>query len=222
MRTQRVEEKFAVKLPEGLPSEIACPLLCGGGTVYEPICDYGKPGSKIGIIGIGGLGTAAIKLGKLRGCVMYAISGSEGKRQAALSAGASHFVCTANAAEVDEVKGKLDVLIDSTPVNQDVAPLLAYLKMGGVYCRVGIMAAKDQNFSSAFLPLVFQSHRIAGSCVTGSYRMKEMLDLVTANIDFMKDTDMWKTEHVPIADINEAMDNLLSRKNKGYRYVLEW
>ena len=222
VRTQRVEERFAIKLPDGLPSEIACPLLCGGGTVYEPLCDYAGPGVRVGIVGIGGLGTAGMKLAKLRGSVVYALSTSAHKKEAALAAGADHFVLMTDKEQLKATQGQLDVVIDTTPVNLDISPLMDLVKFGGTLCRLGIPAAVDQDFHGQHIPLIFTQRKLAGSVVTGTKRIKEMLDLVTANIEFMTDTDMWKTEHIPISQINEAMGNLLSRKNKGYRYVLKW
>jgi uncharacterized zinc-type alcohol dehydrogenase-like protein len=72
-KVMRIEERFAIKVPDQLPAECACPLMCGGGTVYEPICDYVIPGqTNVGVIGIGGLGTAALKLAKLHGGLVTA------------------------------------------------------------------------------------------------------------------------------------------------------
>lgn len=221
-RIQRIEARFAVKIPETVPSHIACPLLCGGGTVYEPLCDYGGPNVKVGIAGIGGLGTAAIKLGKLRGCVIYALSSSPHKREGALAAGADEFVNISDEEEMKAHAGSLDVVIDTTPVNGDVGKSLDLLKFNGTLARVGIPSAQDQSFSYNFIPLIFQQKKIAGTVVTGTKRMKDMLDLVSRNLEFMKDSDIWKTEHVPISQVNEAMEKLANRTNKGYRYVLEW
>lgn len=222
VKVQRIEERFAIKIPDGLPSEMACPLLCGGATVFEPIMDYAKPGARLGISSIGGLGTAAIKLGKLRNCHVVAISGSPDKREGALTVGADEFVNSKNPEEVKKIAGTLDIIIDTTPVNSNITPLMDMLRFNGVYVRVGIPAATDQLFSYEYLPLIFQQKKIAGSIVTGSKRMKEMLDLARQNLDFMKDADIWKTQHVPMDQINEAMDSLKNRTNKGYRLILEW
>lgn len=221
-RIQRIEERFAIKIPDNVPSEIACPLLCGGGTVYEPLCDYGGPNVKVGIGSIGGLGTAGIKLGRLRGCIIYALSSSAHKRDAALGAGANVFVDTTKDEELKAHASELDVVIDTLPLNSNIEKYMNLLKPGGVLVRVGIPKAKDSEFTYGFLPLIFQQKRIAGTVVTGSRRLKEMLDLVSQNLDFMKDSGAWKTEHVPISDVNNVMDMLANRQNKGYRYVLEW
>jgi D-arabinose 1-dehydrogenase-like Zn-dependent alcohol dehydrogenase len=43
-QVMRIEAKFAYKIPDNLEPEIAAPLMCAGGAVYEPIMDYVKPG----------------------------------------------------------------------------------------------------------------------------------------------------------------------------------
>lgn len=221
-RIQRFEERFAIKLPDGLPAEMACPLLCGGGTMYEPLCEYVSAGSRVGIVGVGGLGTAGIKLGRLRGCVMVAVSRSNWKREGAIAAGANEFVCLENKEEVEHVKGTLDLVLDTTPVGQDIGFLLEFVKFGGTVCRVGIPSADNDSFSGHYIPLIFSGKKVVGSVICGTQRMRHMLQLVAANLKFMSDSDIWKTEHVKIEDVNVVMDRLAKGENKSYRYVLEW
>lgn len=58
----RGDGRFAVKVPEGLASEIAAPLFCAGVTVYSPLAHHGcSSGKKVGIVGIGGLGHLGIR-----------------------------------------------------------------------------------------------------------------------------------------------------------------
>lgn len=46
-----------VPIPDGIPLEVAAPLLCAGVTVYSPLVANGAgPGKTVGIVGIGGLG----------------------------------------------------------------------------------------------------------------------------------------------------------------------
>jgi D-arabinose 1-dehydrogenase-like Zn-dependent alcohol dehydrogenase len=87
----RIEAKFAIKLPESLPSEVASPFICGGGTMFEPVIDYVRNGSRVAIASIGGLGTAGIKFSKSFGGYVTALSRSEDKRDKALGAGADEF-----------------------------------------------------------------------------------------------------------------------------------
>lgn len=86
--------------------------------------------------------------------------------------------------------------------------------------RVGL--PRDANFTYSWIPLIFTQRAIAGSVVTGSVRTNSLLATAAAKWDFLQDTDDWSVEVVPFDMVNEAMNNLRDRKNKGYRYVLEW
>ncbi|CAN8062099.1 unnamed protein product [Agarophyton chilense] len=222
VRYQRIEEHFAIKISNGLPPDIACPLVCGGGTVFEPLCDYATPGSHVGIVGIGGLGTAAVKLARIRGCVVWALSGTASKKDGILGAGAHHFVHMKDEEDVKNAAGKLDLIIDTTPANMKVAPLLELLRMGGTLCKVGLPPSTDCTYSGDLGDLIFQQKKIAGSVVTGTRRFREMMQLVEANMKFMKDTEIWKTEHWRMTRVNEAMDEIENGTNRGYRFVLHW
>lgn len=224
-KVMRISARFAVKIPDNVPDDVACPLLCGGGTVYEPIVDYCPAGTHLGVAGIGGLGTAAIKLAKLRGVTVTALSSSPHKKSAALAAGAKDFMCIDDENDLKACAGQFDVIIDTSPANsQPVSKYLDLLKFDGIYCRVGLPPAANQSFSYNFLPLIFTQKKIAGSIVTGNARMDSMLQLVSNNLDYMlsDNPDMNKIDKVPFDQVNEAMTSLINRTNKGYRFVLYW
>ena len=53
----RVSANFTFKIPDAIDSADAGPLLCAGITMYTPLRAYiNRPGMRVGIIGIGGLG----------------------------------------------------------------------------------------------------------------------------------------------------------------------
>ena len=221
----RVNEKFALKIPKDLPPATACPLLCGGGTVFEAVVDYVKPGTKVAVSSIGGLGTAAIKLATAYGGHVTALSRSESKRENALGVGAKYFVpCLGSPDKMKELSGKFDVIIDTCPVNTGISNHMDMLKFNGTYCRVGIPETGNQSFSYEFIPLIFSEKKIAGSIVTGMKRMRDMLELVATNIETLgADPNDWGTKTVPFTQINETMDELQHGKNKtNWRYILEW
>ena len=57
--------------------DAAAPLLCAGITTYSPLMHYGlnKPGMKIGVVGLGGLGHMAVKIGKAMGLEVRVLVG---------------------------------------------------------------------------------------------------------------------------------------------------
>ena len=62
--------RFALHIPENLEMASSAPLLCAGITTYSPLMHYGlnKPGTKFGVVGLGGLGHMAVKIAKAMGC----------------------------------------------------------------------------------------------------------------------------------------------------------
>lgn len=224
-KVMRIEERFAIKIPSNLPPEVACPLICGGGTVFEAVVDYVQSGTRVGVASIGGLGTAAIRFAKLFGGHVTALSRGEAKRDKCLGSGADAYEgCLGDANAMNALAGKFDLIIDTSPANADVGPYMAMLKFNGTYCRVGIPAATDMTFKYDYIPLIFTQKKIAGSIITGTRRMNRMLQLAGDELDmFAKDKDDWRTEIVPFSEVNEVMEKLASGKNdKTYRYLFKW
>eukprot|EP00542_Grammatophora_oceanica_P006142 CAMPEP_0194063832 /NCGR_PEP_ID=MMETSP0009_2-20130614/81355_1 /TAXON_ID=210454 /ORGANISM="Grammatophora oceanica, Strain CCMP 410" /LENGTH=366 /DNA_ID=CAMNT_0038716099 /DNA_START=260 /DNA_END=1357 /DNA_ORIENTATION=- len=224
-KIMRIEERFAIKIPEGIPPEVACPLICGGGTVFESVCDYVESGTRVGVASIGGLGTAAIKFCKSFGAHVTALSRSDAKKEKCLAIGADeYYACLGNAEKMLALGGKFDVIIDTSPANADVAPYMSMLKFNGTYCRVGIPTAKDMDFTYQYIPLIFTQKKIAGSIVTGTRRMKRMMELTLNEVNkFKNDPEEWNAKIVKFDKINEIMDELQEGKNTtNYRYIFEW
>ncbi|KAI3506623.1 hypothetical protein L1887_21183 [Cichorium endivia] len=81
-----VDEKFALRLPENLPLATVAPLLCARTTTYIPQRYFGldKPGMKVGMVGLGGLGNVAVKMAKAFETEVTTFSSTPGKKQEAL------------------------------------------------------------------------------------------------------------------------------------------
>ena len=76
-----VKEKYVLKLKKGLKLERVAPLLCAGITTYSPLKRYGvKKGSKVGVVGLGGLGHMAVKIAKAMGAEVTVFSTSPSKQ----------------------------------------------------------------------------------------------------------------------------------------------
>lgn len=108
------------KIPEGISSEDAGPLMCGGATVWQPLVDANlKPGDRVGIIGIGGLGHLAIQFASKLGLEPVVFSSTTAKREQAAAFGATEFHATKNPDELAKIK-KLDLLLITTNSNPDL------------------------------------------------------------------------------------------------------
>ncbi len=136
----RLDGRFAFPVPEGLASENAAPLLCGGVTVYSPLCRWVKPSMKVGVVGIGGLGHLALQFARAMGCEVTAISSSPDKEDEARSLGAHRFLATREANALRSAAGTLDFVLSTVFVAQDWMGLLGALRPNGVLCFVGAPA----------------------------------------------------------------------------------
>lgn len=109
------------KVPDAIASEDAGPLMCGGATVWSPLYDFGaKLGDRVGIIGVGGLGHMAIQFASKMGYEVVVFSGTESKRQEALSFGASEFHAIKDKESWNSI-AKLDILIITTSFNPNLS-----------------------------------------------------------------------------------------------------
>lgn len=222
-KTMRIESSFVFKIPKNCPPEIACPLMCAGGTLFEPVENHIESGMSVGVAGIGGLGTLGIKLAKLKGAKVTAISRTDAKKTLALKAGADDFISMADEDAVKAAACTLDVIIDTSPAKGEPEPYLNILKFDGKLVRVGLPPGAESTFSYNWISLIFCQRSIIGSVVTGSKNMKELLKLAEKDVEFLMENDPnWDAVRVPFSDVNKAVSDLRQGKNKGYRTILTW
>jgi len=91
-----VNEKYVLRIPASLSSAGAAPLLCAGITTYSPLRHWGVGKyHKLAVVGLGGLGHMAVKIGKALGTEVSVLSTSDRKRKDAERLGAFDFALTA-------------------------------------------------------------------------------------------------------------------------------
>jgi uncharacterized zinc-type alcohol dehydrogenase-like protein len=207
----RVNSRFAVKVPEVLESENVAPLLCGGITVYSPLRNHGVgPASRVGIIGIGGLGHMGLQFARAFGAEITAFSTSKDKMDEAKSLGAHHFINTRETGAIKKVAGSFDFLLSTVNADQDWQAYVNALRPKGTFCFVGVPPSP---VSLPVFPLVGGQRSVSGS-PTGSPRdLEEMLDVAARhNVRAV-------TERFPMNKANEAVAKV--KKNQvRYRAVL--
>lgn len=207
----RINADFVYKIPEQLDSASAAPLLCAGITVYTPLRTYIKhPATRVGIIGIGGLGHLAIKFAKAMGAEVTAFSSSPSKEAEAKEFGAHHFVKWGTAEEMKYLTNSLDLLLTTSSAELDWDLAFSLLANNGVLCFLGIPVS---SINVPLIPLIFGQKSIAGSVVGGRKFMQEMLEFAALN----QITPMIET--MPLGEINQAMDKVGANKAR-YRIVL--
>jgi uncharacterized zinc-type alcohol dehydrogenase-like protein len=207
----RANARFVFPIPDSLESESAAPLLCGGITVYNPIRNQGvNPSSRIGIIGIGGLGHMAIQFARAFGADVTAFSTSADKEDEARTLGANHFVNSRESKALKEIAGTLDFILSTINADQDWGVYIQALRPTGTLCFVGVppSAVSFQAF-----PLISGLRSITGSPSGSPHQIREMIDVAARH--GVKAI----TESFPMAKANEAIEKV--KKNKvRYRAVL--
>ena len=151
-----------MKIPDGLASDVAAPLLCAGITVYTPMMRHGMnvAGKKLGVIGLGGVGHMAVKFGKAFGLHVTVFSTSVSKKEEAVGVlGADAFVVSKDEEAMKGVANSLDFIINAASGNIPLDPYLEALKPGGVLVIVG--AGKELKFSPHHLFTSMFSHTSA-------------------------------------------------------------
>jgi alcohol/geraniol dehydrogenase (NADP+) len=207
----RVNSRFAVPIPAALESENAAPLLCAGITVYSPLRNHGvRPSSRVGVIGIGGLGHLGIQFAKAFGAEVTAFSTSKDKEEEAKELGAHNFVNTRDTGALKKVAGAFDLLLSTVAADQDWQAYVAALRPKGMLCIVGASATPMQIVGAS---LISAEKAVSGSNTGSPQDLVEMLDVAARH--GVKAV----TEKFAMAKANEAVAKV--KKNQvRYRAVL--
>lgn len=214
----RTNGHFVVPIPDGLPSELAAPMLCGGVTVYSPLKENGcGPGKTIGVVGVGGLGHFAVLFAKALGADrVVGISRKEDKREDAIKLGCDDYIATSDEKDWEKKHARSIDLIICT-VSGAKMPLTGYLsllKVRGTFIQVGAPDSGEMPPVNAFT-LIGSGIKIGGSA-TGSPKadIPEMLKLAAD-----KKIKPW-VQVRPLKDANQVVVDMDKGKAR-YRYVLE-
>jgi alcohol dehydrogenase (NADP+) len=205
---------FAVRIPDGLESSQAAPMLCGGVTVFAPLKNHGvKAGMTVGVVGVGGLGHYGVMFAKAMGARVIGISRRAAKRDEVLSLGADGYIATADDADWTTKYAKSLDLIISTVASSKVplAEYMSLLKKGGSFVQLGL--PDDGAFQVSGASVVFNRTKFEGSLIGSPQDLRDMLEFVTEkNIRGL-------VQERPMKDANQAVVDLEDGKAR-YRYVL--
>jgi D-arabinose 1-dehydrogenase-like Zn-dependent alcohol dehydrogenase len=206
--------KFVLRFPDSLDMQAGAPLLCAGVTVYSPMKYYGldKPGLRLGVVGLGGLGHMAVKLGKAMGMDVTVISTSIKKKEEACDRlGADHFIVSKNEEEMKAAAGSLDGIIDTVSAMHDLQSYVALLRTSGKYVCVG---APPEPYQIHAFALLARRILVGGSAIGSIKETQEMLDFC-AEKNITSDVEV-----IPMSYVNEAMERLV-KADVRYRFVID-
>jgi uncharacterized zinc-type alcohol dehydrogenase-like protein len=208
-----VREEFVLRVPENLDAAAVAPLLCAGITTWSPLRHWNvKAGSKVAVVGLGGLGHMAIKLAKGLGASVTLFSRTPDKTQDALDLGADEVIISTEVSQMHEARGKFDLIIDTVPYVHDINPYVATLNISGTLVLVGYLGGLEPFLNS--VPMIMGRKSVAGSLIGGIAETQEMLDFCGEH-NIVSEIEMIKMQ-----DINTAYERMLKSDVK-YRFVID-
>ncbi|MEO3795030.1 NAD(P)-dependent alcohol dehydrogenase [Nonomuraea sp. B10E15] len=206
-----VRDRFAYRLPAGLDPAAAAPLLCAGVTVWEPLSALGVgPGTRVAVVGLGGLGHLAVKLAVALGAETTVVSRSAGKAGDARRLGAHDVVVLTDQDRMAAARDRFDVVIDTVPAPHDLGPYLRLVAMDGTLSLVGHLG----EVTLQAMDLLVGRKKLSSAGSGGRLGTAALLDFcaqhgVAADVEVL-----------PSARVNEALDRL-ERNDVRYRFVLD-
>ncbi|WP_396192046.1 NAD(P)-dependent alcohol dehydrogenase [Flavobacterium sp.] len=208
-----VDEHFVLKVPTNLDLAAVAPLLCAGITTWSPLRHWKvTKGSKVAVVGLGGLGHMAIKLAKGLGAEVTLFSRTPDKEKDALDLGADAVIISTDDKQMQSVTGKFDVIIDTVPYVHDINPYIATLGISGTLVLVGYLGALEPMLQT--VPMILGRKAVAGSVIGGIAETQEMLDFCGEH------NIVSEIEIIKMQDINEAYERML-KSDVRYRFVID-
>ena len=208
-----VSEAFALHIPENLDPAATTPLLCAGITTYSPLRTWGvTEGSKVAVVGMGGLGHVAVKLAKAMGAEVTVISQTRSKEEDGRRFGATDWITRKEDPEaLKNHKGAFDVIINTVSAHIDVQEFMATLRPHGAMVLLGL---PTEALEVSAPSLIGGRKSLTGSNIGGIRETQEMLDFcgehgVSAEIELIK-----------ADDINDAYDRVVG-SDVRYRFVVD-
>ncbi len=207
-----VRDAFVLRLPDGLDAAKAAPLLCAGITTYSPLRTWGVgPGSRVAVVGLGGLGHMAVKLAVGMGAHVTVISRTTDKEADALALGAERLLASSDKDAMAAAASEFELVIDTIPVKHDINPYLPLLDIDGTLVLVGQVGPLAE---ASTVPLVLGRRRVAGSLIGGIAETQEMLDFC-ARQGIVPDCEMIRMD-----EIGTAFERM-ERSDVRYRFVID-
>lgn len=208
-----VDEAFVLRVPKNLDLAGVAPVLCAGITTWSPLRHWNvSKGTKVAVVGLGGLGHMALKLANALGADVTLFSRSTNKIEDAKKLGAHNVIISTDESQMESVLGKFDLIIDTVPYEHDLNPYMGTLSTNGTLVVVGYLGPLDPMLVT--VPMIMGRKSVAGSLIGGIAETQELLDFcgkhnITSDI-----------EVISIQNINAAYERMLKSDVK-YRFVID-
>ena len=207
-----VDQNYVVTIPDSIPLDAAAPLLCAGITTYSPLRHWKVgPGSKVAVIGLGGLGHMAVKQAAAMGAEVTVLSTSDRKKADAERMGAKHFLINSDKAAMAAAAEKFDLIINTVSATHEIASHVQLLARDGTMVMLGLTT---EGLPVYAMGLLWRRRSVAGSLIGGIRETQEMLDFC-AEHGLACDIEV-----IAPSQINEAYARM-QKSDVRYRFVLD-
>ncbi|ORW20665.1 alcohol dehydrogenase [Mycolicibacter nonchromogenicus] len=207
-----VDENYVLSIPDEIPLDAAAPLLCAGVTTYSPLRHWNVgPGKRIAVVGLGGLGHMAVKLGAAMGAEVTVLSQSLKKMEDGLRLGAEHYYATSDRATFKDLRGKFDVILNTVSASLDLGAYLNLLTLDGTLVELGM---PEHALTVPPSPLVRMRRSVTGSLIGGIAETQEMLNFC-AEHGVRPEIEVIEPDY-----INTAYERVLA-SDVRYRFVID-
>jgi alcohol dehydrogenase (NADP+) len=207
-----VQERFVVRIPDGLELQDAAPLLCAGITTYTPLKHWHVgEGTKVAVVGMGGLGHVAVQIAAAMGAEVTVLSQTLNKQADGLRFGAKHYYATSDPATFKQLASSFDLILNTVSANLDLGAYLSLLRVDGTMVNVGAPSKPDTVHAFA---LIAARRSLAGSAIGGLPDTQEMLDFCAEH------QIAPAIELISAHEVGDAYDRV-ERSDVRYRFVID-
>jgi uncharacterized zinc-type alcohol dehydrogenase-like protein len=209
-----VDRRFVVRVPAAVSLDDAAPLMCAGITMYSPLRHWAVgPGTKVAIVGMGGLGHMGVKLAAAMGAEVTVLSRSLAKEEDARRFGATDVRATSDESTFKDLAGAFDLILNTVSAGVDVDAFLGLLAIDGTLVTVGL---PDGPYTVSASQLMRGRRRLSGTTIGGIRETQEMLDFC-AEHDVRPETETVPAEPTAVAAAWERVGDGTAR----YRVVID-
>ena len=207
-----VTEGFVVRIPDEIDLDKAAPLLCAGITTYSPIHHWGAgPGTRVAVVGLGGLGHMAVQIAHAKGAEVTVLSQTLSKKEDGLRLGADHYYATSEDQTFKDLSNTFDLIINTVSDGIDINRFLGLLTVDGTLVNVG---APSEPMPVGVFSLIMKRRSFAGSAIGGIAETQEMLDFCAEH------GIAPEIEKIGADSINEAWERVIN-SDVRYRFVID-
>ena len=222
-----VAEEGVIVVPEDVPFEALATLGCAVVTGVGAVLNAARPeaGSKVAVIGAGGVGLNVVQGARLAGCeAIVALDTRSEPLRLARTFGATDTVdasgekVTERVRELTEGRGA-DYVFDTVGAPATLTQALTLARKGGTVVVTGL-ARLDALASFPLFPFVMQEKRLVGSLYGSGQPARDVPRLVELYREGKLKLAELATRTYKLAGVNDALDALAG--GEGARGIIRW